>query len=635
MYIQVSRKNAGKLNVCKFLKKVFFSTKNLIIKEKYYILYIVMAFGKSGDEMNFVESKQLVYEYTIYNETEDKTEKQRALNNVSISIPKGQFVAILGHNGSGKSTFAKHINALITPTKGIVFVNGLDTSEVKNTWEVRQSAGMVFQNPDNQLIATIVEEDVAFGPENLGIPSEEIRQRVDTALKTVSMEEFRHSSPSLLSGGQKQRVAIAGILAMKPQCIVLDEPTAMLDPMGRREVVDTIINLNKTEGITVVLITHYMEEAALADRVIVMEKGQVVMDDAPNEIFPRVEEMKKLHLDVPQATELMHILNKKGITLNEKVLTIDEAIDEIVKHGFKNDNGYTGSSRPKKELKTGTPIIEVKNITHIYGKESTFEKVALKDVSLTINKGEFIGLIGHTGSGKSTLIQHLNGLVKPDSGVVLVNGEDINDGKKRLKSLRQKVGLVFQYPEHQLFESTIYKDVAFGAKNLGLAGEELDKRVRESLALVGMDENFYEKSPFELSGGQKRRVAIAGVLAMNPSVLILDEPAAGLDPYSKEEILTNIKEMHEKLGITVVLVSHSMEDISKLADRILVMNRGSVEMFDTVERVFAKSKRLEEIGLAAPQINTIFNRLADKGLKLPDDVYTVEEAAEILSHILR
>ena len=585
--------------------------------------------------MDFVKSENLVYEYTIYNETEGKNEKQRALDGVSINIPKGQFVAVLGHNGSGKSTFAKHLNALVTPTKGTVYVKGLDTSDENNIWEVRQSAGMVFQNPDNQLIATIVEEDVAFGPENLGIPPEEIRRRVDTALKTVSMEEFRHSSPSLLSGGQKQRIAIAGILAMKPQCIVLDEPTAMLDPVGRKEVIETVMALNRQEGITVILITHYMEEAALADRVIVMEKGRVAMDDTPRKIFSKVEEMKKLRLDVPQATELMYALNKKGFNINTQVLTIDEAVDELMQYGFKGNINNIDNVHSVKEPKKSQPVIEVKNLTHIYGKESAFEKVALKDVSFTINKGEFIGLIGHTGSGKSTLIQHLNGLVKPDSGIVLVEGENINEGKKSLKALRQKVGLVFQYPEHQLFEATIYKDVAFGAKNLGLAGEELESRIRESLALVGMDESYFDKSPFELSGGQKRRVAIAGVLAMNPSVLILDEPAAGLDPYAKEEILKNISDMHKKLDITVVLVSHSMEDISRLADRILVMNRGSVEMFDTVENVFAKSKRLGEIGLAAPQISIIFDRIKDRGVMLPSDVYTVESAAEILSHILR
>ncbi len=585
--------------------------------------------------MDFIKSENLVYEYTIYNEAEAGTEKLRALDRVSLCVPEGQFLAVLGHNGSGKSTFAKHINALLTPNEGVMYVKNMDTSDEKNIWSIRQNAGMVFQNPDNQLIATIVEEDVAFGPENLGVQPDEIKKRVDNALFSVSMEEFRRSAPNLLSGGQKQRIAIAGILAMKPRCIVLDEPTAMLDPVGRQEVINTIIQLNKQEGITIVLITHYMEEAALADRVVVMENGRVVMDDVPRQIFSKVERMKELYLDVPQATELMYYLNKMGFSLNPYVLSIEEAVNELISHGFKGDFNDVDFIRNKAEYDKKEAIIEVKNLTHIYGRESAFERVALNNVSFEINRGEFVGLIGHTGSGKSTLIQHLNGLAKPDSGEVIVDGENINESKNNLIELRQKVGLVFQYPEHQLFEATIYKDVAFGPKNLGLKGAELDKRVRESLAIVGMDESYYEKSPFELSGGQKRRVAIAGVLAMNPQVLVLDEPAAGLDPYAREEILNNISLMHKKLGITVILVSHSMEDISRFADRILVMNKGRVEMFDTVKKVFLQSKKLTEIGLAAPQISLIMDRLCDKGVMLPRDVYTVNEAAEILSKVLR
>ena len=426
--------------------------------------------------MDFIKSKDLVYEYTVYNDEKSENEPLRALDGINLSIPEGQFIAILGHNGSGKSTFAKHINALITPTEGVMYVRGMNTSEDKNIWDIRQSAGMVFQNPDNQLIATIVEEDVAFGPENLGIEPKEIRCRVDFALKTVSMEEFRRSAPNLLSGGQKQRVAIAGILAMKPKCIVLDEPTAMLDPAGRKEVIDTVMQLNREEGITIVLITHYMEEAALADRVVVMEKGRTVIDDVPKKVFSQVERMKALHLDVPQATELMYILNKKGFNFDINTLTIDEAVNELLNHGFKGDMNDIDLPHNDEILPERENIIEVRRLTHIYGKQSAFEKTALFNVNFEISKGEFIGLIGHTGSGKSTLIQHLNGLVKPDSGQVLINGVDINAVKGSLKTLRQKVGLVFQYPEYQLFESTIFKDVAFGPTNLGLSGDELNKR---------------------------------------------------------------------------------------------------------------------------------------------------------------
>jgi energy-coupling factor transport system ATP-binding protein len=439
----------------------------------------------------------------------------------------------------------------------------------------------------------------------------------------------------MLSGGQKQRIAIAGILAMKPRCIVLDEPTAMLDPVGRKNVMETIIRLNREEHITIVLITHYMEEAALADRVVVMDAGKPVMDGTPIEVFSKVDEMKRLRLDVPQATELIYELNKWDFELKKDVLTMEDAVDALLKHGFKGDINDIDIVRTQKEKENSETAIAVRDLTYIYGKNTAFERVALSNVSFEIYKGEFIGLIGHTGSGKSTLIQHLNGLIKTENGKIFAEGKDITDSKQSLTDIRQKIGLVFQYPEHQLFEETIYKDVAFGPKNMGISGDELRERVRESLELVGMDESFFEKSPFELSGGQKRRVAIAGVLAMKPSVLILDEPAAGLDPYARDEILNNIKNMHERLGITVILVSHSMEDISRLADRILVMNNGEVEMFDTVAKVFGNARRLSEIGLAVPQISTIFDKLRNEGIMLPRDVYTVDDAVNVLSNLLR
>ena len=263
----------------------------------------------------------------------------KALDGVNITVKKGEFVAVLGHNGSGKSTFAKHINVLLRPSSGSVHVGGLDTADDDNVWKIRQNAGMVFQNPDNQLIATIVEDDVAFGPENLCIESHEIRERVNWALGLVDMAETKERPPHMLSGGQKQRVAIAGILAMKPECIVLDEPTAMLDPIGRREVLRTIARLNREDGITIVLITHYMDEAAQADRVIVMEDGVVVMDDVPSQIFTRIEELKELGLEAPQTTEVCSNLAKLGIPIDRGILTIEEMVDEICRISQSNVKG--------------------------------------------------------------------------------------------------------------------------------------------------------------------------------------------------------------------------------------------------------------------------------------------------------
>ncbi len=279
--------------------------------------------------MDMIKAQNLVFEYIRRDEEGNVESITRAVDNVEIEIKKGDFVAILGHNGSGKSTFAKHINAILIPTEGALWVNGMDTKEEDRIWDIRQSAGMVFQNPDNQIIGTVVEEDVGFGAENLGVPTDEIWERVENSLKAVGMLEYRTHSPNKLSGGQKQRVAIAGIMAMKPSCIVLDEPTAMLDPVGRREVIKTVKELNKKENVTIVLITHYMEEVIEADKVIVMDQGKVVMQGTPREIFSRVDELKSYRLDVPQVTELAYELQKSGMDLPGGILTVDEFVKAL------------------------------------------------------------------------------------------------------------------------------------------------------------------------------------------------------------------------------------------------------------------------------------------------------------------
>ena len=279
--------------------------------------------------------------------------------------------------------------------------------------------------------------------------------------------------------------------------------------------------------------------------------------------------------------------------------------------------------------------IKINHLTHIYNEGTTFEKVALNDVNIEIKTGEFIGLIGHTGSGKSTLIQHLNGIIYPTHGEILLDDENIHKDKAKLKEVRRRIGLAFQYPEYQLLEMTVYKDVAFGPTNLGWSKEKIHESVVDALNIVGISPEIYEKSPFELSGGQKRRVAIAGVLAMNPEVLILDEPTAGLDPKGRDEILAAIRKLHEERGITVILVSHSMEDVAKLVDRIIVMHRGQVAMTGTPREIFAHPMELEQMGLAAPQVSYVFAQLKAKGYDVPTDIYTVEEAKEALLKLVK
>ena len=588
--------------------------------------------------MSMIKTDNLIFEYEKRDEEGNVIGTHCAIDEVNLDIEPGQFIAILGHNGSGKSTLAKHMNAILVPSGGTMWVDGKDTKEEENLWDVRQTAGMVFQNPDNQIIGTVVEEDVGFGPENLGVPTEEIWQRVEKSLSAVGMIEYRHHSPNKLSGGQKQRVAIAGVVAMCPKCIVLDEPTAMLDPNGRKEVLRTVEELRKREHVTVILITHYMEEVIGADRVIVMDQEHVVMDGTTREIFSQVELLKKYRLDVPQVTMLAHGLKQRGLDIKEGILTTNELIEALEKAGDWRQNQkktYVGHAETvvKKEKKEN-PILKLEHIEYVYSSGTAYEKRALKDINLDIYEGEFVGVIGHTGSGKSTMIQHLNGLMKATSGALYYNGENIYDEKYNLRQLRNNVGLVFQYPEHQLFEIDVLTDVCFGPKNQGLTEEECKKRAIEALELVGLSEKYYDTSPFDLSGGQKRRVAIAGVLAMRPKVLVLDEPTAGLDPKGRDEILDQIAYLQKERNLTVILVSHSMEDIAKYVDRIVVMNKGR-KMYDgEPKEVFAHYKELEKVGLAAPQVTYIMHALSEKGMHVNTEVTTIEEAVdEIMKEI--
>lgn len=590
--------------------------------------------------MSMVKTDKLVFEYEKRDEEGNVIGKQRAIDEVDIQIEKGRFIAILGHNGSGKSTFAKHINALLVPGGGTMWVGGRDTKDEDELWNIRQSAGMVFQNPDNQIIATVVEEDVGFGPENLGVPTKEIWQRVDDALEKVGMTEYRYRSPNKLSGGQKQRVAIAGVVAMRPECIVLDEPTAMLDPNGRKEVIRTVRDLQKQEKVTVILITHYMEEVTDADYIYVMDKGKVVMEGKPEQIFSKVDLLKHYRLDVPQATAVADELIRKGFPVSAGTLTREALCREVV--SLARERGRIqdplGKEVYRDEVKSrpdGDPVLRLKNLNYIYNPGTAYEKHAMKGVDLDIWQGEFIGIIGHTGSGKSTLIQHLDGLIRATGGELFFQGENIYQEGYSMKTLRQQVGLVFQYPEHQLFEADVLSDVCFGPKNQGLSDEECRQRAKEALQMVGFPETLYNASPFDLSGGQKRRVAIAGVLAMRPKVLVLDEPTAGLDPKGRDDILDQIALLQKTTHMTVILVSHSMEDVARYVDRIIVMNRGEKIFDDTPKRVFRHYKRLEEVGLAAPEVTYLMHVLRAQGIPVSTDITLVEEAADEIERVLK
>ncbi len=588
--------------------------------------------------MAVISIKNLVHKYKTHNTLTEKIESFTALDEVSLDVNRGEFIAILGHNGSGKSTLARHINCLLFPTEGKVFVNEKDTSLEDNVLSIRAEAGMVFQNPDNQIIATVVEEDVAFGPENIGVEPSEIKIRVDEALKSVNMQNFLKSSPNRLSGGQKQRIAIAGVLAMRPQCIILDEPTAMLDPIGRREVLDTIKKLNKEAGMTVILVTHHMDEVVDADRVIIMKDGRIAENGTPRELITNVDRMKELSLDVPQVTEISYLICKN---LPDFGISLTNAEFHRSMLMFKNvsDRLYRSMLPMRKKIdffskqKNGEPILSLSNVSYVYDENTVFSKKVLKNIKLDIYEKEYLAVIGHTGSGKSTLMQLLDSLIKPSDGRVFYHGEDVwAEGYDR-RLIRNGVGLVFQYPDHQLFEMSVLKDVMFGPRNQGLDDGEAELRAKEALELVGVSESEWNKSPFDLSGGQKKRVTIAGVLAMKPEVIILDEPTAGLDPLGRDEILGAVYDIYEKIGISVVLVSHSMEDVAKYADRIVVMDDGSIIFDDLPVNVFNNEKKLERVGLSVPQINSALRSLAATDPYVDADVITTEayiNKAEIL-----
>lgn len=580
---------------------------------------------------NVIEIKDVSFSY----KSNISGENVKAIDGVSLDVKEGEFVCILGANGSGKSTLAKLINAQLTPQEGEIRVEGMSTIDEDKIWEIRRECGMVFQNPDNQIVTTIVEEDVAFGPENLGLPSEEIRKRVDMALEIVGMTKFKDHSPTLLSGGQKQRVAIAGILALMPDIIIFDEPTAMLDPGGRKDVLDTILKLNREQNKTILLITHFMEEAIYADRIFIFEDGKIAEVGTPKEIFKDPKKVRSYGLDAPFAPEMEYLLGDKAMGCDSLELHeyTDCTITKLQALNVPKSQAPDEEKTQPVEPVDNDDAIVIKNLSHVYSPGTPFEFKALEGISMSIKKGDFVGVIGHTGSGKSTFIQHLNALMFPTEGEIFVEGEKISKDMDLIK-LRQKVGMVFQYPEHQLFEETCFKDVAFGPKNLGLDDAEIEKRVKESLEAVGLDYEWVkDRSPFDLSGGQKRRVAIAGVLAMKPSYLILDEPTAGLDPMGRDEIIDEIKEIADREGLTVIYVTHSMDDIAAIADKILVLDHGKLKYYTIPERVFANEEDLVQIGLDLPSVVTYRNALCRAGYGM-GQVLVPEEAAAYLKEIL-
>lgn len=532
-----------------------------------------------------------------------------ALDDVTLEVPRGQRVCILGANGSGKSTLASVICGLLAPDEGDVELVGERVCEggapdLEAYRRARRGLGLVFQNPDDQIVTSVVADDVAFGPENLGLPRDEIRRRVDRELARVALTDYARADPSRMSGGQRQRVCIAGALAMEPQVLVLDEPSSLLDVRGR-EAIMRVMGRLAAAGATLVHVTHFMDEALEADRVIVMRAGRIVLDGTPSEVFcgGNAGLIDELGLELP---------------FDLRLLRARRALAGGAGGGREQQALLSKNSAPREQF------CRVSGVSYSY----TPRHAALADVSFQVLEGETCAVVGQTGSGKSTLLRLLCGLEAPDSGSVEVAGATTATKRGR-RDVRRAVGYVMQHPERQLFAQTVESDVAFGPRNMGLPADEVARRVDHALGLVGLAAKK-GLSPFELSGGQKRLAAIAGVLAMQPKLLVLDEPTAGLDPRGRAGLRRLLAELRAH-GVTIVQVTHSMEDAAR-ADRVVVLDESRVIADGTPAEVFSpeNAARLHACGLGIPRPLAYARELEENGAPALGDPLTIEELASAL-----
>jgi len=542
-----------------------------------------------------IKIRDLAFEYFDRDEEGNLTDMINAIRGINFDARKGEFIGVCGKNGSGKSTFARILNRLLVPIEGTVVIGGRDALDEDNILDIRKTVGMVFQNPDDQLIGSVVSEDVAFGAENLGVAQEELWDRVINAVEQAGLvaygagtdgaEKYVDRRINELSGGEKQKVAIAGVLAMKPQCIVLDESTSMLDPRSRLEIIKTMKELNEKLGITIIMITHMMEELLYADTIYLLHQGKLVAKGRKESIFSKDSKLFDYGLDYPEIVKIREILLENNVIRDKSIFTVEDMVARIKKeHPYSFELGVR-LPQPMVEHRKIDPVnaILVDKLSCGYGK-----KMVLEDISFSVGKGEYVAVVGATGTGKSTLLQHIPALLKPLSGTVYVDGIDVNDRTTDIQALRCKIGYVFQYASQQLFGKNVYEDVVFGPRNVGVSEVEAEKRAYEAIKLVGLPDDIYDMPINKLSGGQKKRVALAGVLAMKPEYLILDEPTSGLDPVGKKEMLDIIDALHREAGITIIMVTHDVEAIAERADRLIVLDDGNLSYDGDVAMGFYK-----------------------------------------------
>ena len=570
-----------------------------------------------------------------------------ALQGVQLQIHEGETLAVIGHNGSGKSTLSRLIAGILHPQRGSILVDGLNgAASEADLWAVRQRVGMVFQNPDDQLIASTVIDEIAFGPENLTLPRQEIEARVQEALDLLELTPYAQMAISELSLSLKQRVAIAGVLAMRPRYLILDEPTALVSGHTARQLLRTLQRLAHTQKIAVMHITHFMYEITTFDRVIVMDEGRVLMDGTPTTIFARAAELQAVGLDVPMVTRLGQRLVAQGWTRGpEVVLSPDQLLGESF-HLSAEASAFASETQMTPDLLTerSEPVAEpglvsvavqveqerslfvLKDLAYTHQRNTPFARPALQGLTLSLPANRFIGLVGPTGSGKSTLVDILAGLIKPQAGRFLFDGADTTVAAFKSERIRARVGVVFQSPDLQIFAETVGKDVSFGPRQKKVSLAESRRLVQQSLEAVGLNyEDFRSRYTYALSGGEKRRVAIAGVLALQPEVIIFDEPMAGLDPRGRGELFHLLRLLKQRGNLTIIYATSSLKDVIELADVIHVLESGRLAFSGPPREILVRAETLHELDIALPEAAQIALILRQSLPGMRTDILDLEE----------
>lgn len=552
---------------------------------------------------NAIEIKGLSFTY--------KNSDSEVLKDVDLSIEEGKFTVIMGRTGAGKTTLAMLPNGIIPQlvegtVKGTIIAGGKDSSKYRVQTMARE-IGLVLQDPETQIFGRTVDEDTAFGPRNYLVPRDEIKERIKSALDKVRLDGYEKRQTSQLSGGEKQRLAIAGILAMDPSIIILDEPTSELDPIGREEIYSTMVSLQKDQKKTVVAVEHSSQEISeKADSIVVLSDAHVVWLGSPKDFFRELDLVERYGIKPLPVSKVGWELYKKGFIAKEEIpLSVDDAYALVVKLLDGRKLGFSPAEAPRQER---TKLIEVNDVHYQYDKS----KEALKGVSFDIYEGDYVALIGQNGAGKTTLAKHFNSLFKPTSGRILVCGKDTRNEEPN--TLAEQIGYVFQNPDNQIFSTSVYKEMEYGLKALKLSEEEMSKRIHEIAKLLDI-EKVLEEHPFSLGKGERQRVAVASILVLKPKILVVDEPTTGQDWDGIQNMMKLIDELHAN-GTTIVMITHDMDVVATHANRVIVMAKGSMVADGSVRDVFKQEKALKDAYVARPQIPELSERLGLESMAL-------------------